>query len=166
MRTGTQVTETVVSQMLAEMSGLEELHGVVVMAATNRPDMIDPALLRPGRFDRFVLVPPPDEKTRLEILKIHTKNMPLKRVDLKSIAKRTEGFSGADLAAVCREAGMNALRKDIKSKEVTGKDFEDGLKEIMPSLTQKLQKHYTTFEQRRKKLQEERVREEQPRYIG
>jgi len=166
MRTGTQVTETVVSQMLAEMSGLEELHGVVVLAATNRPDMIDPALLRPGRFDRFVLVPPPDEKTRLEILKIHTKNMPLKRVDLKSIAKRTEGFSGADLAAVCREAGMSALRKDLKSKEVTSKDFEDALKGAMPSLTDKLQKHYTTFEQRRKKLQEERVKEEQPRYIG
>lgn len=165
-RTGTQVTETVVSQMLAEMSGLEELHGVVVMAATNRPDMIDPALLRPGRFDRFVIVPPPNEKARLEILKIHTKSMPLKRVDIKSIAKRTEGFSGADLAAVCREAGMNALRKDLKSEEVTGKNFEDALKDIMPSLTQKLQKHYDTFEQRRKKLQEERVREEQPSYIG
>jgi transitional endoplasmic reticulum ATPase len=165
-RTGTQVTETVVSQMLSEMSGLEELHGVVVMAATNRPDMIDPALLRPGRFDRFVLVSPPDEQARLTILKIHTKNMPLKGVDIKSIAKRTEGFSGADLAAVCREAGMSALRNDINSKQVTVKDFENALKDITPSLTQKLQKHYNTFEQRRKKLQEERIKEEQPSYIG
>lgn len=165
-RTGTQVTETVVSQMLSEMSGLEELHGVVVMAATNRPDMIDPALLRPGRFDRFVLVSPPNEQARLTILKTHTKNMPLKGVDLKSIAKRTEGFSGADLAAVCREAGMSALRKDINSKQVTVKDFENALKDITPSLTQKLQNHYDTFEQRRKKLQEDRVNEEQPRYIG
>jgi transitional endoplasmic reticulum ATPase len=165
-RTGTQVTETVVSQMLSEMSGLEELHGVVVIAATNRPDMIDPALLRPGRFDRFVLVSHPDEQARLTILKIHTKNMPLKDVNLKSIAKRTEGFSGADLAAVCREAGMSALRKDINSKQVTVKDFEDALKEITPSLTQKLQKHYDTFEQRRKNMQEERIKEEQPSYIG
>lgn len=165
-RTGTQVTETVVSQMLSEMSGLEELRGVVVVAATNRPDMIDPALLRPGRFDRFVLVSPPDEQARLTILKIHTKNMPLKGVDLKSITKRTEGFSGADLAAVCREAGMSALRKDINSKQVTVKDFENALKDITPSLTQKLQKHYDTFEQRRKKLQEERIKEEQPSYIG
>lgn len=164
--TGTQITETVVSQLLSEMSGLEELHGVVVMAATNRPDMIDPALMRPGRFDRFVLVPPPDEKARLEILKIHTKNMPLKGVDIKSIAKRTDGFSGADLAAVCREAGMSALRKDLKSEQVTAKDFEDALKDVTPSLTQKLQKHYTTFEQRRKRLQEERIKEEQPSYIG
>lgn len=165
-RTGTQVTETVVSQLLSEMSGLEELHGVVVMAATNRPDMIDPALMRPGRFDRFVLVPPPDENARLKILEIHTKNMPLKGVDIKSIAKRTDGFSGADLAAVCREAGMSALRKDLKSEQVTSKDFEDALKDVTPSLTQKLQKHYTTFEQRRKRLQEERIKEEQPSYIG
>ena len=165
-RTGTQVTETVVSQLLSEMSGLEELHGVVVMGATNRPDMIDPALMRPGRFDRFVLVSPPDEKTRLEILKIHTKNMPLKGVDIKSIAKRTDGFSGADLAAVCREAGMSALRKDLKSQQVTSKDFENALKDITPSLTQRLQEHYTTFEQRRKRLQEERIKEDQPSYIG
>ncbi len=166
VRMGTQVTETVVSQLLSEMSGLEELHGVIVMAATNRPDIIDFALLRPGRFDRFILVPPPDEAARLVILKIHTKNMPLKGVDLKSIAKSTEGFSGADLAAVCREAGMSALRKDLKSKEVTAKDFEVALKGVIPSLTIKLQKHYDTFEQRRKKIQEERVQEERPRYIG
>lgn len=166
MRTGTRVTETVVSQLLSEMSGLEELHGVVVMAATNRPDMIDPALLRPGRFDRFVFVSPPNEKARLEILKIHTKNMSLKGVNLKDFAKRTEGFSGADLAALCREAGMSALRENIKAKEVKAKHFEDSLKKITPSLTPVLKKHYASFEQRRKKLQEERVREEQPRYIG
>lgn len=163
---GSQVAETVVSQLLSEMSGLEELRGVVVMAATNRPDIIDPALLRPGRFDRFIMVTPPDERARLEILKINTKSMPLKGVDLKAIAKRTEGFSGADLEAMCREAGMNALRRDLKAKEVTSKDFEEALKNAMPSLTPSLQKHYNTFEERRKKMQEEQVKEERPSYIG
>jgi len=165
-RTGSDVTETVVSQLLSEMSGLEELHGVVVMAATNRPDMIDSALLRPGRFDRFVSVPSPDEKARLEILKIHTKNMPLKGVDIKALAKRTEGFSGADLASLCKEAAMNALREDIKAKEVKSKHFEDSLKSVTPSLTPELKKHYESFEERRKKIQEERVKEEVLSYIG
>jgi len=166
VHTGSQVTETVVSQLLSEMSGLEEMQGVVVLAATNRPDMIDSALLRPGRFDRFVLVTPPDERTRLQILKIHTKSMPLKGVDLKTIAKRTEGFSGADLEALVREAGMNALRENLDSKEVREKHFEDALKRIMPSLTPTLQKHYTNFEERRKKIQEEKMKEEMPSYIG
>lgn len=166
VRTGSQVTETVVSQLLSEMSGLEELHGVVVMAATNRPDMIDPALLRPGRFDRFVLVPPPSEKARLDIFKIHTKNMPLKGVDLKSLANRTEGFSGADIAALSREAAMNALRENMKAKEVTAKHFEESLKDSIPSLSPALQKHYTSFEKRRKKMQEEQMKDEQPTYIG
>jgi transitional endoplasmic reticulum ATPase len=166
VRTGTQVTETVVSQLLSEMSGLEELRGVVVMAATNRPDMIDPALLRPGRFDRFVLVPPPNEKARLDIFKIHTKNMPLKGVNLNDFAKRTEGFSGADVAALCREAAMTALRENIKAKEIRTKHFENSFKNITPSLTPALQKHYTSFEKRRKKLHEERMKDEQPTYIG
>lgn len=165
-RTGSNVTESVVSQMLSEMSGLEELKGVVVMAATNRPDMIDQALLRPGRFDRFVMIPPPDETARMKILQIHTKNMPIKGVDLKSLAKKMEGFSGADIAAVVREAGMNALRKDLKTKEVTAKDFEDAMKNSGPSLTDTLKKHYNEFEQRRKKIHEEKVNEEQPTYIG
>jgi len=162
----TRVSENVVSQMLSEMSGLEELRGVVVVAATNRPDIIDPALLRPGRFDRFVLVPPPDEKARLDILKIHAKNMPLKGVDLNSLAKRTDGFSGADIEALCREAGMNALREDIKSKEVTSKHFERALNEMTPSLTVKLEKYYKTFDERRKKMQEKRAEEDAPSYIG
>jgi transitional endoplasmic reticulum ATPase len=136
------------------------------MAATNRPDIIDPALLRPGRFDRFVFVPPPDEKARLEIFKIHAKSMPLKGVDLKDLAKRTQGFSGADIASVCREAAMSALRENINTKEVKSKHFEEAMKKAIPSLTPALQKHYESFEQRRKKVQEESVKEDVPTYIG
>lgn len=165
-KTGSHVTESVVSQMLSEMSGLEELHGVVVIAATNRPDMIDTALLRPGRFDRYVMIEPPEEKARLKILEIKTKDMPLKGVDLKAIAKKTDGFSGADLAAVAREAGMNALRRDLKAKDVTAKDFEEALKDAIPSLTDKLQKHYNSFEQRRKKVHEDNIEEDKTSYIG
>jgi len=164
--TGTQVTETVVSQLLSEMSGLEDLKGVVVMAATNRPDMIDSALLRPGRFDRLLYVPTPDEKTRLEIFKIHTKDMPLKGVDLKNLAQQTDGFSGADIEALCREAGMNALREDINAKEIRPKHFEEALKKVGPSITPNLQKHYTTFEDRRRKLQEDKMKSDVPNYIG
>ncbi|MFH1623040.1 MAG: CDC48 family AAA ATPase [Candidatus Aenigmatarchaeota archaeon] len=164
--TGTQITETVVSQLLSEMSGLEDLKGVVVLAATNRPDMIDSALLRPGRFDRMVYVPTPDEKTRLEIFRIHTKDMPLKGVDLKGLAERTEGFSGADIEALCREAGMNALREDIDTKDIKPKHFEEAMKSVGPSITPNLQKHYTTFEDRRKKVQEEKMKGDVPNYIG
>ncbi len=163
----TRVSENVVSQLLSEMSGLEELHGVVVLAATNRPDIIDPALLRPGRFDRFVLVEPPDEKARLEILKMHTKDMPLKGVNLKDLAKRTESFSGADIEALSREAGMNALRENMNTKEVKANDFEQALKRMTPSLTRKMEKYYQTFNERRKKLQEDRGEKDvAPSYIG
>jgi SpoVK/Ycf46/Vps4 family AAA+-type ATPase len=164
--TGTQVTETTVSQLLSEMSGLEDLKGVVVMAATNRPDMIDSALLRPGRFDRLLYVPTPDEKTRLEIFKIHTKDMPLKGVNLKELAEKTDGFSGADIEALAREAGMDALREDIDTKEIKPKHFEEALKSVGPSITPNLQKHYTSFEDRRRKMQEDRMKSDVPNYIG
>jgi len=166
MYAGTRVTETVVSQLLTEMSGLEELRGVVVIAATNRPDMVDPALLRPGRIDRFVLIPPPNAKARLEILKIHTKNMPLKGVDLKDIAEKTEGFSGADLEALSREAAMNALREDIKSKIVEKKHFDEALKKMTPSLSKEVQAHYEKFVERRKKIKKPEEEKEQFGYIG
>ncbi len=159
-----EATERIVSQLLTEMSGIEEMKNVVIIAATNRPDLIDPALLRPGRIDRFVLVPAPDEKGRLEILKVHTKNMPLKNVDLKELAKRTEGFSGADLEALCREAAMNALRENMKAKEVTKKHFEEAFKKITPSIDQKMVKYYEKFIERTKKIRE--VEEEEREKIG
>jgi transitional endoplasmic reticulum ATPase len=142
LEVGTRVSENIVSQILTEMSGLEDMQNVVVIAATNRPDILDPALMRPGRFDRQVLVPAPDEEARLEILKIHTKEMPLKGVDMKPIAKETEGYSGADLEALVREAGLNALRKDFKAKTVGRKEFEEALKRVKPSVTPELVKFY------------------------
>ncbi|MEM5834842.1 MAG: AAA family ATPase [Candidatus Aenigmatarchaeota archaeon] len=162
---GSAVTETVVSQLLTEISGIEETKGVVIIAATNRPDIVDPALLRPGRIDRFVLVPAPDEKSRLEILKVHTRNMPLKNVDLKEWAKKTEGFSGADLEALCREAAMNALRENIKAKEVTNKHFEQAFSKITPSITKDVIAYYQKFVERSKKIRE--MEEKEPLgYIG
>ena len=139
---GTRVSENVVSQILTQMSGIEDLHNVIVIGATNRPDIIDPALLRPGRFDRQILVPSPDEKTRLEIFKIHTRNMPLKGVDLKKMAKDTEGYSGADIEAICREAGLNAIREKMDADEVIKKHFDLALKESKPSITPDIVKFY------------------------
>ncbi|RLG72953.1 MAG: AAA family ATPase [Methanobacteriota archaeon] len=134
-----RVTERVISQLLTEMDGLEELENIVVIAATNRPDMLDPALLRPGRFDRILFVPPPDKEARREILKVHTRGMPLGQdVDLDGLAERMEGYSGADIAAVVREAGMNALRENLESKVVTRKHFEKALEKVKPSLSEEM----------------------------
>jgi transitional endoplasmic reticulum ATPase len=164
-----EATERIVSQLLTEISGLEELENIVIIAATNRPDLVDPALLRPGRIDRLILVPAPDEKSRLEILKIHTRNMPLaKDVDLEKLAKRTEGFSGADLEALCREAAMSALRENLKAKEVKMKHFNEAMKKITPSITKDMINYYEKFEMRRRKIREKAIEEERPgpAYIG
>ncbi|RLE93795.1 MAG: AAA family ATPase [Thermoprotei archaeon] len=129
------VTDRIVNQLLTEMDGIEKLEGIVVLAATNRPDIIDPALLRPGRFDRLIYVPPPDLEARYEILKVHTRRMPLAEdVDLKKIAERTELYSGADLAALCREAAMTALREAGKPTKVHMRHFEKAMKVVKPSL--------------------------------
>ena len=119
-----QVTERVVSQLLTEMDGLEELKGVVVLGATNRPDIIDEALLRPGRFDRLLRIPPPDKEGRMEILKIHTKKKPLaKDVDIAKLAELTEGYTGAELAAAANAASIAAIKQYVK---IHGKDAETG----------------------------------------
>jgi len=129
------VTDRMVNQLLAEMDGIVPLQNVVVIAATNRPDIMDPALLRPGRFDRIVYVPPPDFKARLEIFKIHLKNTPLdKDVDLEKLAEKTEGYTGADIEAVCREAVLIALREEFTIKPVSMKHFEKALEVVPPSL--------------------------------
>ena len=133
------VTERMVNQLLTELDGIEELEKVVVIAATNRLDMVDPALLRPGRFDRIIEIGMPDEKARLEIFKVHTRKMPLaKDVKLEELAKETEGFTGADIEAVCREAAMNALReakaKGKKVEKVSKKHFIDAIKKVKEAL--------------------------------
>ena len=148
------VTERAVSQLLTELDGIAVLEDVVVIGATNRPDILDPAVLRPGRFDRLIYVPPPDEKARLEIFKIHTRGMPLAEdVDLERLAKITQGYSGADIEAVCREAAMNALRRDIKAEKVRWADFEMALKKVGPSITPDVEKWYKEFAQRSRKVQ-------------
>ena len=160
------VTERVVNQLLTEMDGLEELQDVVVIAASNRPDIIDAALLRPGRFDRMILVPVPDEATRLEIFKVHTTNMPLKGVDIRKIAQKTNGYVGADIEAICREAAILALRKDINSKEVTSKHFEDALKKARPSVTKDVEKTYEEIGEYFTSAKGKQMKEERPSYMG
>ena len=140
------VTERVISQLLTEMDGILTLADVVVIAATNRPDIVDPAILRPGRFDRLIYVPDPDEKARLEILQIYTKEMPLtKDVDLAQLTSMTKNYSGADINAVCREAGLNALRRDINAKEVSFADFKEALGKIGPTITSNMEAWYKSF---------------------
>ncbi len=168
LEVGTRVMENVVSMILTEMSGLEELHNVVVIAATNRPDILDPAFLRPGRFDRQILVPAPDEKARLEILKIHTTKMPVTRdVNLKKLAKQTDGYSGADLEALVRESGLFALRKDFKAKSVTKKNFDNAMKKIQPTITPQMIKFYEDISQGFKaRVVEKKAKKEELEYVG
>jgi len=132
---GAKVHEKVLNQILTEMDGLEELADVVVLAATNRPELVDPALLRPGRFDRYILALAPDEKAIFEILKVHTKDMPLKDVNLKLLVPSLKGYSGADIEAIVREAGMLALRENLNAKEVPEKYFRKALEIVKPSLS-------------------------------
>jgi len=141
--TDAHASERVISQLLTEMDGLEELRGVMILAATNRTDLIDPALLRAGRFDQILHVPPPDQEARLEIFKIHTKKNPLaKNVSLQKLAAETEAYNGSDIEAICREATMLAIRKHVKNNKeqeasekspklhVTMEDFEQAIKRI------------------------------------
>ncbi len=149
---GNRAVERVVNQLLTEMDGLEELEGVIVIGATNRPDILDPALLRPGRFDRLVYVRPPDKKSRLAIFKIHTRNMPLADdVDLEELAELTEGYVGADIEAVCREAVMLALRENINAEKVEMRHFLEALKKIKPSVNETMLNFYERFEEKAKR---------------
>ena len=135
-------TERVVNQLLTSMDGLEDLENVMVIAATNRPDIVDPALLRPGRFDKLILIPVPDEASRMKILQVHTKDMPLEKVDLAAISKRLEGYVGADIENLCREAGLAALRKSKTAAKVTSEHFEEALASMRPSITPDVVKYY------------------------
>jgi transitional endoplasmic reticulum ATPase len=148
------VSERVISQLLTEMDGLVTLEDIVVIAATNRPDMVDSAVLRPGRFDRLIYVPEPDEKSRLQIFKIYTKGMPLaKDVDLCQLASVTRYYSGADIESLCREAAMHTLRRDVTAGEVTMKDFQEAIKEVGPSISPDMEKWYKSFMQQIRTIQ-------------
>jgi transitional endoplasmic reticulum ATPase len=163
-----RVVERMVNTLLSEMDGLEELRGVVVIGATNRPDLIDAALLRPGRFDEVVLVPPPDEKARFDILKVHTRNMVLgSDVNLVNLSKKTEGYSGADIGALCRKAGVIALHENIKIEKVSKRHFEAALNKINPSTTPKTKEYYEEVARRLGRgLEAKKVREEFPREVA
>jgi transitional endoplasmic reticulum ATPase len=140
---GSHVTETIVNQLLTAIDGMESMEGVVVIGATNRPDIIDNGLLRAGRFDRLIKVSAPDEPARLAILKVHAARMPLgKDVDLEELAKLTKGYVGADIESLCREAAMVALREDRKARVVTKNHFEEALRTVRSSVTDEVIKYY------------------------
>jgi len=138
------VTERVVNQLLSEMDGLEELHGVVVIGATNRPDIIDPALLRPGRFDELIMAPVPDKESRQKIFQVHLKKVPLAEdIDMEALIEQTDNYTGADIAAVVRKAGRLALREDMAADKIGQKHFMAALEEIGPSVTPETMKYYS-----------------------
>jgi len=144
------VGDRVLAQILTEIDGIEKLKGVIIVAATNRPDMIDKALLRPGRLDSIIYVPLPDYQTRLEIFKIRTRNMPLKfeplrEQTLKSFAEKTEGYTGAEISAVCQEAGLIALENDINIIEVDSSHFLSALESVKPRISQEMISFYESY---------------------
>ena len=145
-------SERVISQLLTEIDGIESLQNVLVIAASNRPDILDPAVLRPGRFDRLIFVPSPDLDSLKEIFKIHAHSMPLSRdVVLDELARKLQGYSGADVEAICREAAMGALREDIDSTEVSLRDFNRAMERVGPSIAPEDDAWYQKFSRRLRK---------------
>jgi len=137
---GSGSSEKVVNQLLTELDGVEELENVMIIAATNRKDLIDPAIIRPGRIESHVELSNPDEKTILEIFKIHTRDMPLeKSVSLENLSKKVIGWNGADIESACRRAGLNSIKRnyseeDMKKISITKEDFEKALVEVGKSI--------------------------------
>ncbi len=146
--TDSRTSDRVLNQVLTEMDGLEALKDVVVIAATNRPNLLDPAILRPGRFDRLVYVGSPNKKGRLKIFRIHTKRIPLAaNVNLETLADETEGHVGADIESVCREAVMLALRENFDTQEIEMRHFREALKKVKPTITENITQYYEKIEE-------------------
>jgi len=143
---GSDVANRVVNQLLASMDGVESLDEVIIVAATNRPEMIDPALLRSGRFERVLHVPPPDKPARESIMSIHSSGMPLSTFSMKDILGGMDGFTGADIEAVCREAALIAMRAG--KKKVTKGHFEDAISRVRPTVTPDMLEYYSKMEER------------------
>lgn len=158
-------TEKVVNQLLTEMDGLEELTDVVVIAATNRPDVMDTALLRPGRFDRIILAGVPDEGSREAIFKVHLKNMK-HDANILDLVSKTEGYVGADIEAVCREAAMFELRKSMEAEKVTKASFEKALIKVRPSASKEIQDAYAEIQDKFSSAQGKKFSDEKPSYYG
>jgi len=165
---GTKVTENVLNQMLSEMDGIEDLSNVIIVGATNRPDILDPALLRPGRFDRIVYVPVPTEEGRAEILEIHTRDMPIedKKAIVIWLSKETEGFTGADLESLAREAAMLALRENIETEIVLKSHFEKALEKVRPSVSKNDEERYKQIEKRYLKSAKASLVEDSKSYLS
>jgi SpoVK/Ycf46/Vps4 family AAA+-type ATPase len=146
------VTPRLLSIMLSELDGMDRASGIIIVGSTNKPELIDPALLRPGRFDKIIYVPPPDFSERIDILKVHMTGKPLsENIDLNNIAKRTEGFSGADLANLVREGATNAMRRSMETKQITTitqKDFLNVLPRIKPSISLTMKEEYERIKMR------------------
>ena len=167
MSADSHVTERVVNQLLTEIDGLEALHDVVIIGATNRPDIVDPSLLRPGRFDRIILISVPNEPARLAIFTVHTKDMPLaKDIDLNKLATETAGYVGADIEAICKEAAIYALRENMKAKEVKAKHFKDAIEKVRPSVTKETEKLYEELQRTLRAAKANELKEEKPVYMG
>ena len=143
---GSDVSNRVVNQLLASMDGVDSLDGVIVIAATNRPEMIDPALLRSGRFERVLHIPPPDAEAREKIFNIHISGMPLSKFSLKDIIGGLDGFTGADIEAVCREAALITMRAN--KKKVTKAHFEEAISRVRPTVTHEMLQYYQKMEER------------------
>jgi transitional endoplasmic reticulum ATPase len=135
----------VVNQLLSSLDGVEGMEGVIVIAATNRPEMIDPALLRSGRFERILHIPPPDRDSRSAILKIHTKDMPIGKFKIGDLAAKMENYTGADIEAVCREAALIAMRNGKKT--VTKRNFETAVGRVRPTVTDEMMQYYSKLEE-------------------
>jgi len=145
---GNNVSERVVNQLLTEMDGLEEMENVMVVGATNRPDMIDPALIRSGRFDRLVMVGEPNVEGREEILRIHTEDMPLAPdVSLRELAEITDGYVGSDLESIAREAAIQALREDHEAEEVEMRHFRKAMESVRPTINEEILDYYERIEE-------------------
>ena len=162
----TGVSKRIVNQFLAELDGMSTLQNVLVIGATNRADIMDPAVLRPGRFDAVLFVPPPDRDSRLEILKVHTHDMPLgKDVKLETLADLTEGYSGADIEGLTREAAMVAVRSDWKAKPVTMEHFQEAMKDIRPSISEEDAKRFMEIAENVLRRQPKRKEAPLPQYM-
>jgi len=148
--TGSSVNERVLSQLLVEIDGIELLHRVIIVAATNRPDIIDRALIRPGRLDRIIYVPLPDTGTRADIFRIRFKGMPVDdNLNVNHLVVLTDGYSGAEITAVCQEAALKALEEDINSKVIREKHFEEALKIVKPRISPKQIEFYENYSKSR-----------------
>lgn len=143
---GSEAWEHIVDQILTSMDGIENMTNVTVIAATNRPDMIDPAILRPGRIDKRILIGAPNRDSRMQILNICTRDMPMRNVDLEAVANATDGYVGADIAEVCREAGMCAYREDPNTEFVEQRHFESALTTVPPSVSKEELESYNAMD--------------------